>query len=98
MHRHVKVASVAACIAASVAIAWPAAAQYNKPEDAVKYRKAVFTVMNGHMARIFAQLKSSTPNMQIIQPSAQVVEQPVKEPRRQVPNARALACARLAHR
>jgi cytochrome c556 len=79
MHRHVKVATVA-CMAASVAIAWPAAAQYNKPEDAVKYRKAVFTVMNSHMARIFAQLKLSTPNMQVIQPSAQVVETMSKLP------------------
>lgn len=80
MHRHVKFATVAACIVATAAIAWPAAAQYNKPEDAVKYRKAAFTVMNSHMGRIFTQLKSSTPNTQVIQSSAQVVESMSKLP------------------
>lgn len=80
MHRHVKLASVAACMAATAAIAWPVAAQYAKPEDAVKYRKAAFTVMNSHMGRIFAQLKSPTPNMQVIQSSAQTVESMSKLP------------------
>ena len=51
-----------------------------KPEDAVKYRKAAFTVMNSHMGRIFAQLKSPTPNMQVIQSSAQTVESMSKLP------------------
>ena len=40
MHRRVKIASVASCIAVGAAVAWPVAAQYAKPEDAVKYRKA----------------------------------------------------------
>ncbi len=80
MHRNVKIATVAACIAAGVAIAWPVAAQYAKPEDAVKYRKAVFTVMNSHMGRIFGQLKSPTPDMQMIQSSAQTVESMSKLP------------------
>lgn len=80
MHRHVKFTSLAACIAGAAAIAWPVAAQYAKPEDAVKYRKAAFTVMNSHMGRIFAQLKSPTPNMQIIQSSAQVAESMSKLP------------------
>jgi len=80
MHRHIKIASIAACIAAGAAIAWPVAAQYAKPEDAVKYRKAVFTVMNSHMGRIFTQLKSPTPNMQVIQSSAQVAESMSKLP------------------
>ena len=34
--------------------ALPAAAQFQKPEDAVKYRKAGFTVMSTHFARIGA--------------------------------------------
>ena len=76
MHRHLKSASVVVCIA----FAWPVAAQYNKPEDAVKYRKAAFTVMNSHMGRIFTQLKSPTPNMQVIQSSAQVAESMSKLP------------------
>jgi len=80
MHRHMKIASVAACIAVSAAIAWPVAAQYAKPEDAVKYRKAAFTVMNNHMGRIFRQLKSPTPNMQVIQSSAQTIESMSKLP------------------
>ena len=74
MHRHMKIASVAGCIAVGAAIAWPVAAQYAKPEDAVKYRKAAFTVMNSHMGRISSQLKSPTPNMQVIQSSAQTAE------------------------
>lgn len=80
MLRRVKSAGVVACIAAGAAIAWPVAAQYAKPEDAVKYRKAAFTVMNSHMGRIFAQLKSPTPNMQVIQSSAQTVESMSKLP------------------
>jgi len=75
-----KIATVAACIAAGAAIAWPVAAQYAKPEDAVKYRKAAFTVMSSHMGRIFGQLKSPTPNMQVIQSSAQTVESMSKLP------------------
>ncbi len=80
MHRDVKIASVAACIAIGAAVAWPVAAQYAKPEDAVKYRKAAFTVMNSHMGRIFTQLKSPTPNLQVIQSSAQTVESVSKLP------------------
>jgi cytochrome c556 len=75
-----KFASVAACIVATAAIAWPVAAQYAKPEDAVKYRKAAFTVMGSHMGRIFAQLKSPAPNVQVIQSSAQVAESMSKLP------------------
>ncbi len=80
MHRHVKVACAAACIAIGAAVTWPVAAQYAKPEDAVKYRKAAFTVMNSHMGRIFRQLKSPNPNMQVIQSSAQTVESMSKLP------------------
>ena len=80
MSRRAKIIGAAACIAAAGAIAWPVAAQYAKPEDAVKYRKAAFTVMNSHMGRIFAQLKSPTPNMQVIQSSAQTVEAMSKLP------------------
>ena len=78
MQRHTRIASIAACLA--VAAAWPVAAQYAKPEDAVKYRKAAFTVLNSHMGRIFAQLKSPTPNVQVIQTSAHVAEEMSKLP------------------
>ena len=80
MFRYARTAAVATCLAAGAAIAWPVAAQYAKPEDAVKYRKAAFTVMNSHMGRIFAQLKSPTPNVPIIQSSAQTVESMSKLP------------------
>ena len=41
--------------------ALPAAAQFQKPEDAVKYRKAGFTVMSTHFARIGAMAQGRTP-------------------------------------
>jgi len=66
--------AVAVVLAAATALAWPVAAQFSKPESAVKYRQSVFTVMNNHMGRINAQLKTSAPNMQTIQASANVVE------------------------
>ena len=80
MQRLTQFVSVAACIAVAAAIALPAAAQYAKPEDAVKYRQAAFTVLNNHMGRINTQLKSSTPNVQVIQSSAGVVEAMSKLP------------------
>ncbi len=80
MHRHARSAMVATFIAAAAAIALPVAAQYNKPEDAVKYRKSVFTVMNSHMGRINTQLKSPAPNVQVIQSSAQIAETMSKLP------------------
>ena len=39
----------------------PAAAQFQKPEDAVKYRKAAFTVMNAHFSRIGAMAQGRVP-------------------------------------
>lgn len=77
MHRFSKFACVTACVSV---FALPVAAQYAKPEDAVKYRKAALTVLNSHMGRINTQLKSSTPNMQVIQSSAQVAETVSKLP------------------
>lgn len=78
MHRYVTIAATAASL--TIAIALPVAAQYAKPEDAVKYRKAAFTVMNSHMGRINSQLKSPSPDMQTIQNSAGVVEAMSKLP------------------
>jgi cytochrome c556 len=47
--------SILAAVSVSAVLgALPAAAQFNKPEDAIKYRKAVFTVMNIHFARVAA--------------------------------------------
>ena len=47
--------------ACGVLTALPAAAQYQKPEDAVKYRKAGFTVMGTHFARIGAMAQGRVP-------------------------------------
>lgn len=46
--------TLAATAVLTLAAAFPAAAQFQKPEDAVKYRKAAFTVMANHFARIGA--------------------------------------------
>ena len=42
-------------------LALPAAAQFQKPEDAVKYRKAGYTVMSTHFARIGAMAQGRVP-------------------------------------
>jgi cytochrome c556 len=42
-------------------LALPAAAQFQKPEDAVKYRKASFTVMATHFSRIGAMAQGRVP-------------------------------------
>lgn len=44
-----------------LATALPAAAQFQKPEDAVKYRKAAFTVMAAHFGRIGAMAQGRAP-------------------------------------
>lgn len=48
------------CIA-GLAAALPAHAQFAKPEDAVKYRKAAFTVMATHFGRIGAMAQGKIP-------------------------------------
>ena len=44
-----------------LATALPAAAQFQKPEDAVKYRKAAYTVMAAHFGRIGAMAQGRVP-------------------------------------
>lgn len=39
----------------------PAAAQFQKPEDAIKYRKAAFTVIAAHFGRIGAMASGRAP-------------------------------------
>lgn len=46
---------------AALATALPAAAQFQKPEDAIKYRKAAFTVMGAHFGRIGAMVNNRVP-------------------------------------
>lgn len=51
----------AATVAATLLTSLPAAAQFQKPEDAVKYRKAAFTVMAAHFGRIGAMAQGRVP-------------------------------------
>ena len=46
---------------AGVGVAFPAAAQFAKPEDAIKYRKAAFTVMATHFGRVAAMANGRIP-------------------------------------
>jgi cytochrome c556 len=45
----------------SAAISLPAAAQFAKPEDAIKYRKGAFTVMGTHFGRVAAMANGRIP-------------------------------------
>jgi cytochrome c556 len=53
--------SLLALAFAGIATALPAAAQFAKPEDAVKYRKAAFTVMAAHFSRVGAMVQGRVP-------------------------------------
>ncbi|MBK7060695.1 MAG: cytochrome c [Rubrivivax sp.] len=46
---------------AGLATALPAAAQFQKPEDAVKYRESAMTVMANHFGRIGAMVNGRVP-------------------------------------
>ena len=53
---------ILACAAAgALAASLPAAAQFQKPEDAIKYRKAAFTVMATHFGRVGAMANGKIP-------------------------------------
>lgn len=55
---------VLTCIAAAatlVALTAPAAAQFAKPEDAIKYRQSAMFVMSQHVARIGAMTSGKAP-------------------------------------
>lgn len=53
--------ALVAAAAATLLSALPAAAQFQKPEDAVKYRKGAFTVMASHFGRIGAMVQGKAP-------------------------------------
>ena len=68
-----------ACAGASLSI--PALAQFQKPEDAVKYRKAAFTVMGAHFGRIGAMANGRAPfDAAVAADNAAVVEAMSKLP------------------
>ena len=61
MKKTIAVVAAAACMAAGALIATPAAAQFAKAEDAVKYRQSALTVMSNHMGRLAAMAKGDKP-------------------------------------
>lgn len=66
--------ALVALAAATLATALPAAAQFQKPEDAVKYRKAGFTVMAAHFGRLGAMANGRMPyDAAVAAANAQVV-------------------------
>lgn len=61
--------------AAVVLSSVPAMAQFQKPEDAAKYRQGAFTVMGAHFGRLGAMANGKAPfDAKLAQDSAAVVE------------------------
>lgn len=53
--------AIAAALAAGLGLALPASAQFQKPEDAVKYRKSAFALLSTHFGRIGAMAQGRVP-------------------------------------
>jgi cytochrome c556 len=53
--------SALALILAAGSLAMPAAAQFQRPDDAVKYRKAALSVMGTHFSRVGAMASGRAP-------------------------------------
>ncbi len=65
---------LAAAAAAGLVTALPAAAQFQKPEDAIKYRKAAFTVVANHFGRVAAMVNGKVPfDAAAVQANADIV-------------------------
>jgi cytochrome c556 len=64
-----------AAFAAGALFAVPAAAQFAKVEDAIKYRKAAFTIMGANMGRLSAMARGDRPfDAAVAQASARTVD------------------------
>ena len=61
MRRVLRTMMTLAAATLGLATALPAAAQFAKPEDAIKYRKAVMTVMSTHFGRVAAMANGRIP-------------------------------------
>ena len=61
MHRSFMSGLMVAAGLATLLASTPAAAQFAKPEDAIKYRKAAFTVMATHFGRVAAMANGRVP-------------------------------------
>lgn len=63
-------------LASLLAFSSLASAQFNKPEDAIRYRKAGFTIMAAHFSRIGAMVNGKAPfDAAAAASNAQLVEQ-----------------------
>ena len=68
-----------AAVAASVSM--PVHAQFSKPERAVEYRQAAFTIMNNHMGRISQAVQGKIPyDKDAVLRSAEIIEMVGKLP------------------
>lgn len=66
---------------AAMLCALPASAQFQKPEDAIKYRKAAFTVMGTHFSRIGAMVNNRVPfDAKVAAENADIVAEMAKLP------------------
>jgi len=62
------------CLAGAALAALPAAAQFAKPEEAVKYRQGAWFVINHHFTRIGAMARGRMPfDASVVQRDAEVV-------------------------
>lgn len=52
---------IALCTAVGLCAALPASAQFQRPEDAIKYRKSAMFLMNTHMGRLGAMVNGRAP-------------------------------------
>ncbi len=57
MHRFI----LAAAAVATLATALPAAAQWQKPEDAIKYRQSAMALQSNHLGRVFQMAQGRVP-------------------------------------
>ena len=73
--------ALSACTAAGLLVALPAAAQFAKPEDAIKYRQSAFTVMAAHFGRIGAMVQNRVPfDAKVAADNAEIVATMAKLP------------------
>jgi cytochrome c556 len=73
--------ATAATAAAMLLAAGPAAAQFAKPEDAIKYRQGAFVVMAAHFSRIGAMVNGRVPfDAKVAAENAEVVAALAKLP------------------
>jgi cytochrome c556 len=62
-------------IACAVGLIGPVHAQFSKPERAVQYRQAAFTIMNNHMGRISLAVQGKVPyDRDAVLRSAEIIE------------------------